>query len=178
MVFGVVLFACTTSAGAQTYLDATGKPILPCRGAGCVESARAVARKVRGESHDANPDSLRMAMYAVATFRDATLFQTLLAMAADTSGTPESRVYSVIAAHRMLHPSHWLRYEVITLPARADGGLPCEASHEDASDAGPSAEGDPLPADATVQWHDLLRRLEGDSNAPMMVRNAATCAET
>jgi hypothetical protein len=148
---------------------------LPSCGA---EAARVVAHALEAEGRNANPDSLRTFMYLVDNFRDATLFASLVTFAGHQANTPQSRVWSLIALHRIVAPP-WsnLRYELITQPPEKDGSLPCMHVHEWVSDGDDTTrQGDPLPADAAAQYHDLVHRVLSDRTTPVLVLRAAICA--
>jgi hypothetical protein len=148
---------------------------LPSCGA---EAARVVAHALEAEGRNANPDSLRTFMYLVDNFRDATLFASLVAFASNQANTPQSRVWSLIALHRIVSPpSQDIRYELITQPPEKDGSLPC--MHVVAWQSGgndTTGTGDPLPPDAAAQYHDLIHRVLSDRTTPVLVHRAAICA--
>ena len=82
----------------------------------------------------------------------------------------------LMAVHDMVAPSHPVDYGRITRsPLPGDRWQSCPGVSQTATDADTTTRGDPLPADALAQWHDLLRRLNHDTGAAVIVRRGAWC---
>jgi hypothetical protein len=176
----LVLIGLTTSAGIARAQAPTASAQQKCRDArsvlpGCgVEAARVLAQEIPGQGRNANADSLRTVMLLAGNFRDATLFQALLALASSPGNTPESRVWSLLVIQRMINPASGLQYGLVTSPPLADGRLPCHG-FVSVTDVNFDRPGDPLPSNAASLLHDLAVRLAADSAEPVLVRNAARC---
>jgi hypothetical protein len=142
---------------------------------GCgVDGAHAVARRLAAAGHESNVDSLLSVIHLAENFRDSTLFEAELTLAADTSNTPESRAMTLIALYRLFRPNGWIAYELLSKPPRPDGTPACRFESF-ASDAPTHLPGDPLPANASARVGALVIPLRSDTRAPAMVRNAAIC---
>jgi hypothetical protein len=139
-----------------------------------VSEAQATARALPDQRRNANVDSLkRYFAWRVRGRKDSTIFRSLLTLAGDSGATAASRVFGLLGVRDMFEPHHPVSFAIVATPPRSDGSMPCD--HEDASDADTTTYGDPLPANATAQWRDLLARLERDPGTPVLVRHAAAC---